>query len=82
MVRPEQLTLAACAFCVVLAVVQISDNHRSTSALMQRAATQKLGEDADWDVHHWSGKHIKYVEGGAVDATSVKNIWHSKKQAW
>mmetsp|Transcript_22113 Transcript_22113/g.44497 ORF Transcript_22113/g.44497 Transcript_22113/m.44497 type:complete len:331 (-) Transcript_22113:100-1092(-) len=82
MVRTEHLTLAATALCVVIATVQIYHQQKHTSVLLQKARTQQLGEDADWDVKKWSKHHLRYVEGGAVDGTSVHNIWHNKKQAW
>jgi len=84
MVRLAHVTAAALAMCAVIAVLQMADQHKYTRVLLQKqnARYQQLGEDRDWDVHHWSKSHLRDVEGGAVDKTSVHNIWHSKKQAW
>ena len=43
---------------------------------------QSLGEDRDWDVQKWSKNHLHAVSADLVDRRSVKNIWHSKSEAW
>eukprot|EP00288_Rhodomonas_lens_P014401 CAMPEP_0177695496 /NCGR_PEP_ID=MMETSP0484_2-20121128/3487_1 /TAXON_ID=354590 /ORGANISM="Rhodomonas lens, Strain RHODO" /LENGTH=493 /DNA_ID=CAMNT_0019206423 /DNA_START=6 /DNA_END=1483 /DNA_ORIENTATION=+ len=46
------------------------------------ARTTGLGESSDWDMKHWSKKHLETVEKNGVDDASVKGIWHSKGEAW
>ena len=43
---------------------------------------QSLGEDDDWNVRGWSKKHLTAVSADNLDKRSVKNIWHSKSEAW
>ncbi len=46
------------------------------------ARFESLGEDADWNVQGWDKKHMSAVSADVVDKPTVKNIWHSRSQAW
>jgi hypothetical protein len=50
--------------------------------LSNKANFQSLGQDNDWNVHKWSKKHLTAVSADNLDKRSVKNIWHSKSEAW
>ena len=68
-------SLAGAACLVGLVVLQLAGTGTPRSAVL-------VGQDRDWDVKGWTPEHKINVEASRVDATSVHNIWHSKKQAW
>ena len=68
-------SLAGAACLVGLVVLQLAGTGTPRSAVL-------VGQDSDWDVKGWTPEHKINVEASRVDATSVHNIWHSKKQAW
>jgi len=69
----QAAALLAVAMCLCVAGLQLvgRSSHRAV-----------LGQDKDWHVHTWTPEHAIDVKASRVDATSVHNIWHSKKQAW
>jgi hypothetical protein len=74
------ITLVGAA-CV--SIFTCSQFHESYSEnLSTKVRFQSLGEDGDWNVHEWSKKHMNTVSADNLDKRSVKNIWHSKSEAW
>ena len=80
------ITLAGAACVTIFTCSKLNHVYSADRTLLSQPSNkvkfQSLGEDDDWNVHEWSKKHLSAVSADNVDKPSVKNIWHSKSEAW